>query len=244
MTGFLLTTVRFDVPRLHTWTDSTHRRDELIWVTSGMVTVRTPAGVWDCPGHRGIWVPHGVPHSIDAAADTALQATFFAPGATGLPAEVVVVDLLPAVRELLLLNADRAMPENTRHHLQQLVADLLAPAPDTAVDLRMPTSPRMSVVARRILSRLDAAETTDDWASLVGVPVRELVREFTAETGLSPARWRIRARVRASLPLLRSGVPVAATARRLGYRSCGTFAEQFRQITGRTPGAFSRDRDQ
>ncbi|MGO1465009.1 MAG: helix-turn-helix domain-containing protein [Candidatus Corynebacterium faecigallinarum] len=244
MTGFLLTTVRFDVPRLHTWTDSTHHHDELIWATSGMVTVRTPEGVWDCPGNRGIWVPHGVPHSIDAAADTSLQATFFAPAATGLPAGVAVVDLLPAVRELLLLNADRGMPEDTRRRLQQLVVDLLVPVPDTVVDLRMPASPRMSAVARRILSRLDAAETTADWAALAGLPDRELVREFSEETGLSPARWRIRARVRASLPLLRSGVPVAATARRLGYRSAGTFAEQFRQIIGRTPGAFSRDRDQ
>ncbi|MGO2516917.1 MAG: helix-turn-helix domain-containing protein, partial [Corynebacterium variabile] len=93
----------------------------------------------------------------------------------------------------------------------------------------------------RILSRLDAAETTADWAAQAGLPERELVREFSEETGLSPARGRIRARVRASLPLLRSGVPVAATARRLGYRSSGTFAEQFRQIMGRTPGAFTRD---
>lgn len=84
VTGFLLTTVRFDVPRPHTWTDSTHHHDELIWATSGTVTVRTPEGVRDCPGNRGIWVPHGAPHSIAAAAaDTPLQATFFAPAATG-----------------------------------------------------------------------------------------------------------------------------------------------------------------
>lgn len=241
MTGFLLTTVRFDVPRLHSWTDATHHHDELIWATSGMITVRTPEGVWDCPANRGVWVPHGVPHSIDASADTALQATFFAPDTTTLPYTVGAVELLPAVRELLLLNADRAMPDDIRLRLQALVVDLLTPVPDTVVDLRMPVSPRMSAVARRILSRLDAAETTADWAALAGMPERELVRGFTAETGLSPARWRIRARVRASLPLLRSGVPVTATARRLGYRSSGTFAEQFRQIMGRTPGAFTRD---
>jgi hypothetical protein len=70
VTGLLLTTVRFDVPRLHSWTD-----------------------------------------------------------ATTLPDAVVVVEPPTSV-------------------------------PGTVVDLRMPASPRVSAVARRILSRPDMAETT------------------------------------------------------------------------------------
>ncbi|OLT52660.1 hypothetical protein BJF89_04015 [Corynebacterium sp. CNJ-954] len=106
----------------------------------------------------------------------------------------------------------------------------------------MPESPRLRTVALRILSRLDAKDSTADWSELVGVSQRELVRSFVRETGVSPIQWRIRARVRASLPLLYSGIPVASTARRLGYRSAGTFSEHFRDVMGRTPGAYARNR--
>lgn len=250
MTPYLLTTVEFPMSRLHTWTDEVHRRDELIWVTSGVITVRTPSGVWDCPPGRAIWVPQGVPHTIDAAADSVVQATFFAPGVvaeaaadgcTRLDPDVVtVVDLLPAVRELLVLNAESDMPVVSRLRLQHLVVDLLGPVRDTSVEVLMPQSPRLRTVADRILSRLDAKDATADWAALVGMTPRELVRSFTVETGVSPTQWRIRARVRASLPLLRSGLPVASTARRLGYRSAGTFSEHFRQVMGGTPGTYLR----
>lgn len=252
MTRYLLTTVEFPTSRLRTWRDEVHRRDELIWVTTGAVTVHTPSGVWDCPPGRAIWVPQGVPHTIDAAADSVVQATFFTPGAVTeavtegavrlSPDEATVVELLPAVRELLVLNAGREMPDVSRLRLQQLVLDLLCPVTDTVVEVPMPESPRLRTVAFRILSRLDAKDSTADWAELIGVPQRELVRSFIRETGVSPIQWRIRARVRASLPLLYSGIPVASTARRLGYRSAGTFSEHFRDVMGGTPGAYARNR--
>jgi AraC-like DNA-binding protein len=252
VTRYLLTTVEFPTSRLRTWRDEVHRRDELIWVTSGAVTVHTPSGVWDCSPGRAIWVPQGVPHTIDAAADSVVQATFFAPGAVAGAAtegaarlsldEAVVVELLPAVRELLVLNAGRDMPDASRLRLQHLVLDLLCPATEIMVGAPMPESPRLRTVALRILSRLDAKDSTADWSELVGVSQRELVRSFVRETGVSPIQWRIRARVRASLPLLYSGIPVASTARRLGYRSAGTFSEHFRDVMGRTPGAYARNR--
>ncbi|WP_238589326.1 helix-turn-helix domain-containing protein [Pseudonocardia sp. HH130629-09] len=58
---------------------------------------------------------------------------------------------------------------------------------------------------------------------------------FRAETGMTFAQWRTHARVRAALVLLARGTSVGATARAVGYRKPGAFAEAFRRVTGRAP---------
>lgn len=216
-----------------------HEYDELIWTTAGVMRVSAAGAVWTVPPHRAIWIPRRIPHTIDVAADTVLHATFFGHDVVRhLPEGVVIVEMLPAVRELLLLNAAEAMPDEIRTRLQQLVVELLRPTPSAHVDLTMPESPRPLFVAERILASLASSDTTEQWALRVGMPARQLAQAFKKETGLSLTQWRIRARVRASLVMLGSGQPVATTARRLGYSSTSTFIDHFRSIVGTTPAAY------
>jgi AraC-like DNA-binding protein len=240
--GYLLTTVRHTAHAMRSWGETTHPNDELVWSTTGVVTVRTSAGVMTVPSNRAVWVPSSVPHAVDAAAETVVQATFFATGVTSLPRAVTSVELTPAVRELLLLNASAPMEETTRMRLQRLVIDLLQPLPGVPVDLQMPQTPSLLGIAEEILAHLDADVTTADWARRLGLSARQLSLAFVDETGLSLTQWRIRARVRTSLLLLGSGATVAATARRLGYSSVSTFISHFRQVVGSTPGAHFRAR--
>lgn len=240
--GFLLTSVRHESRSIRAWESETHREDELIWSTAGVARVRTGDSVWTVPAQRAVWVPSGEPHTIETSADSLFYATFLEPGiAAQLPREAMIVELIPAVRELLLLNAEAEMPTETRLRLQRLVIELLQPSPGAQVDLRMPETPRVLFVAERLLEALADSGTTTDWADRVGVPARELSRAFVAETGLSLTQWRIRARVRASLVLLASGQTVAATARALGYANPSTFIEHFREIVGTTPAAYFTD---
>ena len=55
-------------------------------------------------------------------------------------------------------------------------------------------------------------------------------------------RWRTQVRLRAALPLLAEGVPVAATARRVGYATPSAFVAVFRKVTGESPGAYFTSR--
>lgn len=237
--GFLLTTERHAIHGVRTWSMQTHEHDELIWTTAGVMRVSAAGAIWTVPSHRAIWIPRRVPHTIDVAADTILHATFFGHGVVRhLPADVVIVELIPAVRELLLLNAAEPMRGETRMRLQQLAIELLRPVPTAHVDLTMPESPRPLLVAEKILASLASSDTTEQWAQRVGMPPRQLARAFAKETGLSLTQWRIRARVRTSLVMLGSGQPVATTARRLGYSSTGTFIDHFRSVVGTTPAAY------
>ena len=241
--GFLLTTVSHTTHTMRSWASETHRQDELVWSTVGVMRVHAGDAVWTVPQQRAVWVPAGVPHTIEVSADTILQATFVAPGAAPhLPPVPTVVELLPAIRELLLLNASTPLPRESRLRLQELVLDLLRPSPAPHVDLRMPLSPRLLRIAERIVAAPAAADTTAEWAARAGTSPRELSRAFAAETGLSLTQWRIRARVRASIVLLGSGHTVAATARRVGYANPSTFIEHFRAVMGSTPAAHFAER--
>ncbi|GAA2846421.1 AraC-like DNA-binding protein [Leucobacter komagatae] len=237
--GFLLTSVRHESRSIRSWESETHEHDELIWSTAGVARVRAGDAVWTVPSRRAVWVPSGVPHTIETSADSLFYATFLEAGlAAQLPREAMIVELIPAVRELLLLNAESEMPTATRLRLQRLVIELLTPSPGAQVDLRMPLTPSLLFVAERILADPGAFDTTVDWAERVGLPARELTRAFVAETGLSLTQWRIRARVRASLVPLASGQTVAATAAELGYSNPNTFIGHFREIVGATPAAY------
>jgi AraC-like DNA-binding protein len=60
-------------------------------------------------------------------------------------------------------------------------------------------------------------------------------------TGFSPTRWVIRCRVERAAVLLRdTPMKIAAIAEACGYADVYFFARQFRQVTGRTPGAWRR----
>lgn len=237
--GFLLTTVKHTTHTIREWADETHGEDELIWSTAGVARVRAGDALWTLPAHRAVWIPAGVPHTIEASADTILHATFLAVGvADHLPREATVIELMPAIRELLLLNAGSEMPADTRMRLQALAIELMRPSPSAQVDLAMPVSPRILFVAERILADPAAHKTTVDWADQVGMPARQLSRAFADETGLSMTQWRIRARVKASLVPLASGETVVATARALGYANAGTFIEHFTATLGSTPAAY------
>jgi AraC-like DNA-binding protein len=50
--------------------------------------------------------------------------------------------------------------------------------------------------------------------------------------------WRTQVRLRASLPLLAAGMPVATAARRVGYATPSAFVAAFRRVTNTTPGAY------
>jgi AraC-like DNA-binding protein len=51
-------------------------------------------------------------------------------------------------------------------------------------------------------------------------------------------RWRTQVRLRAALPLLAEGLPVASVARRVGYATPSAFVAVFRKATGIPPGAY------
>lgn len=191
------------------------------------------------PGH-GMWIPAGAPHAVQVLrSGTGNALVFPAGGSTIAPTEPTAVRITPLLRELVvhLHRLDGAAP-GVRQRAEALLQDLLEPVPATTVPLPIPTDDRLRGITDALIK--DPADDRDlaQWAFDVGAGTRTVSRLFVAQTGLTFAQWRTRARIRAAIALLATGTPVGTVGRRVGFTRPAAFSEAFRRVTGHRPTAF------
>jgi AraC-like DNA-binding protein len=238
---WLLTTGTFATPEPTEWEEVAHVEHELLWSSTGNVTVEAAGQLWLVPPALGIWLPAGMPHRVKASAGAVTYATFLAPDRVTVSWRTVVgIPMSRLLREILLHNHREAMPEDARLRLQQVGVDLIKPVQAASLDIPLPTTPELRSVADRILADPADDRTTEEWARELGLSGRTLMRWFQRDTGVSLTQWRILVRVRSALIDIAAGKPVVAVSRRLGYANPSTFIDLFRQVTGHTPAAYFR----
>jgi hypothetical protein len=59
-----IATLTHDYPARHVVPLHFHDRDQLVYASQGVMTVRTSDGAWVVPTHRAVWIPATVPHTI------------------------------------------------------------------------------------------------------------------------------------------------------------------------------------
>jgi len=57
-----LATLAYDFQRAHVIPEHFHPEDQLIFASSGVMTVRTKQGIWVVPPLRAVWIPAKTPH--------------------------------------------------------------------------------------------------------------------------------------------------------------------------------------
>lgn len=224
-------------PRSIDW--HTHRRHELLWGFAGVRTVETEGIVWTLPPTAGLWVPAGVRHAGFAGAGTRHLFTLF--DATRFPdrwGRPVLVAMSPAVRELLLHLRDVSLSLDESRDVERAVMSLIKPIEGAGISLPTPTDPRARAVSIALVADPSDRRTTEQWGNEVGISGRTLDRLFANQTGMTFTRWRVQARVRASMVLMADGHSATAVAHRVGYQTASAFVRAFRQTTGTTPRAY------
>lgn len=85
-----------DLPDGHHIPPHHHRRAQLIYGTTGAITVTTAHGAWVVPATRGAWLPAGLTHAMTCAGAVAMRTLYIAPDAPGpLPTAPTVVSVSP-----------------------------------------------------------------------------------------------------------------------------------------------------
>ncbi|MFD5642795.1 helix-turn-helix domain-containing protein [Streptomyces anulatus] len=238
---WLLTTGTFPTPEPTEWATTAHREHELLWSTTGNVTVEAAGHLWMVPPSLGIWLPAGTPHRVRASAGAVTYATFLSPEQVAVDwTGVVGIPMGRLLRELLLHNQNEEMPAEARLRLQRVGVDLIRPVRTVSLDIPLPKTPELLTIAERIIADPADDRTTEEWARMIGLSGRTLMRWFQRDTGVSLTQWRILVRVRSALIDIAAGKPVVAVSRRLGYANPSTFIDLFRQVTGHTPAAYFR----
>ena len=194
---------------------------------------------WVLPHGRGLWVPAGVPHSVEPVGSAEMITLWFEPDRCPVrwdePTVVDADEFLLALVDRLL---DESLTEGERTRSELVLFDVLEPGPVDQLDLVLPTDDRARRVADGVLVDPSDARTLAAWGREVGASERTLMRSFRAETGVGFQEWRTRARLTAALRLLLTDLPVATIAPAVGYATSSAFAAAFRRVMGAPPSAF------
>ena len=233
-----------EYPHGHLIKPHSHPWHQLTYASQGVITVRTPAGSWVVPTHRGVWVTAGTRHSVQMSGAVLLRALYFAPSVSAsLPENCCVLAISPLMRELILQVFERKgltwrRPEDA--HLAAVLVDQLRSMHADAVQLPLPRDAR----AKRIVSLLQRAPSDRrplvELSKLAGGSKRTVERLFKRETGLGFGRWRQQFRLGHALRLLAAGEAVTNVALDVGYESPSAFIAAFRRTFGQPPGQYYR----
>jgi AraC-like DNA-binding protein len=223
--------------------------DQLLYASTGVMTVETDDGTWVVPPHRALWAPDGTRYRIVMHGRVSVRTLYLRSelaAVAALPGGLHAVNVPPLLRELIVhavvtspLYADT--PEDQR--LVGVLIDQLRTLPQAPLQVPMPTDPRARAVADRLAG--DPGGTggtgTEDLTALaatVGASRRTLERLFRSQTGLSLGRWRQRQRLVHALQLLAEGRSVTHVAHAVGYSTPSAFTVMFHAELGATPSRY------
>jgi AraC-like DNA-binding protein len=233
----------FEMPAGTVFDWHTHVDHQLAWAASGVLTVRSGSEAWVLPPSRALWIPAGVRHETLSEHVATMRAAYVRPSSCAISwATCTPVLVTPLVADLLGFLDDGDSESSRRTHAEQLMVDLLEPAPTVSFDVRMPTDDRALRVARILTDNPADDRSLAQWGRDVGASSRTLARAFHADTGLSFARWRTLVRLRSAMEALGAREPVAEVARDVGYESVSAFVAAFRRETGITPAKYFHER--
>ncbi len=223
-----------------------HPFAQLLYASSGVMTVTTEHGTWVVPPERAVWVPARVGHSIRMTGRVSMR-TIYLSGALGPLAgsACCVVQVSALLRESILRAVEFAKPyreDGPEARLVAVIADEIRAAPTAPLHLPMPRDPRARRVADALRADPGDPRTLADWARAAGASARTLERVFERETKLTFGTWRQQARLLRGLEQLASGEPVTSVALDLGYQTPSAFIAMFRRALGTSPGRYFRAR--
>lgn len=121
-----ITTLTHDYPAGHVVPLHFHDRDQLVYASRGVMTVRTRNGTWVVPPQRAVWIPAGTPHTITMSGFVAMRTLYLKSHlAKGLPRDCCVINVSTLLKELILYACTvRALKKSVKWQMH-LVAVIL-----------------------------------------------------------------------------------------------------------------------
>jgi AraC-like DNA-binding protein len=219
-----------------------HIRSQLLYASSGVMTVETDIGIWIVPPLRAVWIPAYTHHQILASGHVSMRTLYLqAEIDTGLPERCCVVSITPLFRELILHAV--AMPlvyelNSPEERLTNVILDQIKAVDIAPLELPIPKDNRLKKIYQHLADRPEDNRTLAEWGKKVGATSRTLARRFRVETGMTFGQWRQQVRILEALKRLAMNEPVTTVAIELGYDSPSAFISMFKKALGKTPGQY------
>lgn len=223
----------------------THPWPQLLYSQQGAIRADVDDSLWTVPPRRALWIPAGMPHRLTMLGEVKLRTLYHAPERSSSWRVPRIMSISGLLHETILRVCAQQWLDG-RRAIDRLLADLIKAELDTAdrvvMALRRPHDARALRLANRFCTEADAQIPLSRLYAAAGVSRRTAERLFSAETGLSPARWRRAALLSRAVEYLADGRTIDDTAALSGFRSRSAFSHAFRQAYGFGPGEARRDR--
>lgn len=242
-----ITALAYDYPAGHTIRWHFHEWDQLVYVSRGVMTVRTEQGTWVVPTHRAVWIPAGVPHSIAISGLVAMRTLYLKPKLVkALGQDCCVLNVSPLLKELIvhacaLKALNRRIPGH--NHLIYVILDQLHTIQLVPLQLPNPLDPRARRIAEAFSADPADRRPLAHICKAVGASKRTIERLFRQEVGMTAGRWRQQLRLMQAMRLLADGAKVTHAALDAGYSTPSAFIAMFGRALGTTPAAYFRATD-
>jgi AraC-like DNA-binding protein/quercetin dioxygenase-like cupin family protein len=237
-----ITTLTHDYPPGHVVPLHFHDRDQLVYGSCGVMTVRTGGGTWVVPPYRAVWIPAAVPHTITMSGTVAMRTLYLKPRlARTLPRDCCVINVSPLLRELILhacaLVRLRRGKKPTEH-LIGVIIDQLEVVETIPLQLPRLSDPRARRIAEVLMAEPSNRRTLAQISKRAGASKRTIERLFQDEAGITFGRWRQQLRLMQAMRLLAEGAKVTHAALEAGYSTPSAFISMFKKSLGTTPTAY------
>jgi AraC-like DNA-binding protein len=221
-----------------------HDRDQLVYATRGVMTVRTGDGAWVVPTHRAVWIPASIPHTITMSGTVAMRTLYLRPRlAQTLPRTCSVVNVPPLLRELILHACTFPALRNTvrrQRHLIRVILDRLEIIQTVPLQLPTPSEPRAVRAAEILFADPSDRRPLTQICKAAGASRRTVERIFQENVGMTFGKWRQQLRLMRAMRLLAEGAKVTHAALESGYSTPSAFINMFRKTLGTTPACYFR----
>ncbi|KLO33906.1 AraC family transcriptional regulator [Mycobacterium nebraskense] len=219
-----------------------HALHQIVYPSSGAVSVTTPAGTWITPANRAIWIPAGCWHEHKFHGHTqfhgvALDPSRYAHG----PAAPAVLAVNPLMRELIIACSQTDGTDTDSHHrmLAVLHDQLQTTSSGEPLWIPTPVDGRLGQACAMIADNLREPLTLLQIGHRVGVSQRTLSRLFRDELAMTFPQWRTQLRLQHALVLLAEHRDVTSVAAECGWATPSAFIDTYRRAFGHTPGRLA-----
>ena len=237
-----MASVSADLANGHIIPEHSHPEDQLLFASSGVMSLSTKQAIWVVPPLRAVWIPADTPHSVAMASRVSMRTLYFLPGlCRTLPKKCFVMNVSPLLKELILhacrfKNLHKRI--STERRIIEVLVDQLKEVESIPLQLPHPVDKRAIRIVRNLSANPADQRPLERLCKDCGASKRTLQRLFLAETRMTFARWRQQLRLLHALQFLAAGEKVTAAALESGYDSTSAFISMFRKQLGTTPGRY------
>ena len=219
--------------------EHSHPEHQLLFASTGVMTLRTKEGVWVVPPQRAVWIPANTPHSVAMSGQVSMRTLYLLPKlCRALPGKCVVMNVSPLLRELIL-HACRFGKLKRKAAIErrvvEILLDQLKAVESVPLQLPHPADTRAMRVATALFANPGDQRTLESLCKACGASKRTVQRLFLDETSMSFGKWRQQLRLLHAMQSLARGDKVTAAALEAGYTSTSAFISMFRKQLGTTP---------